>query len=799
MEVIETEKPLGTGASGKGPAVFGKGHGHWGHWKTESLQGIGEPLPHGGFTPAGLEVGGGGLHLPLPELGGRMEGEHLPGEGLGLIGQAGGDALAQTEALGGHGGDHEGQTGRHGREHLALHPSPEAKGGDAEAQAGEKGGEIAHIAMHGDAFAREGLDRWRRIGTHNMEMGDVHGIGGELAQGGEHSLDIPEHGVGVGGMAKASEKHHAMPLLEGARQGLTPNPGGEEEAARPGVEPLLGLALLLFREVEGSIHHIEDALLTGAHGGDSGGIHSGGIQGMLPLHAQVMEIVGVVEEAGEGGMGLDRLQPALGHLGPGDEDGFVVVAALSEQRLHRDHPGMHEHLHAETLKGRAVIGLPEQVVGGEVAHIPAEGEQVGEEMEDVEGAGIPIRGGEAGLHHEDAPHPSPVAFVPHGGAVVGVVLKLALPLAAEEQGVAILKALGAGEMVLAAGDAFVVDHPGEGLHEHAIAAIANGHGQVGVFVVGGGVAAVEAAEAMEELGAQQHAGPRHVIHIPAEAVGGIAGVAIPSVVPGAAITPHDATGLLEAAIGIEQHGAHKTGRREAFKGGDELAEPVGGNDGVVVEEAEQLSGSEACAAIAGMEIAQVFALLHQAQLVAATGLHQGDEMIDGAWGGGIVHHQDLQIGNGLGIAELLEQEAFEAAQGEIFLAVDGDHHTHPAGSGGALLQTSPEGPQAGNGFGGGRGLETTIRQGEGFQGLGRQKGTGTILEPGLIAAPEARQGLFGGEGFKPTLQFKGVLKKGEGIFSAKLASHGKTGQTRADLPPGQPNTIRIDVDVEGMG
>ena len=73
-------------------------------------------------------------------------------------------------------------------------------------------------------------------------------------------------------------------------------------------------------------------------------------------------------------------------------------------------------------QGDGVVGLPEEVVGWEVADIPAQGEQIVEQVVDVEGAGIAVGGGQAGLHDQNATHPTAIAFVPDGSAVFGVTL-----------------------------------------------------------------------------------------------------------------------------------------------------------------------------------------------------------------------------------------------------------------------------------------------------------------------------------------------------------------------------------------
>ena len=83
---------------------------------------------------------------------------------------------------------------------------------------------------------------------------------------------------------------------------------------------------------------------------------------------------------------------------------------------------MHEYLHTEPLQGDAVVGLPEEVVDREVADIPAQGEQIVEQVEDVQGAGIAVGGGQAGLHDQNATHPTAIAFVPDGSAVYSMAL-----------------------------------------------------------------------------------------------------------------------------------------------------------------------------------------------------------------------------------------------------------------------------------------------------------------------------------------------------------------------------------------
>ena len=135
------------------------------------------------------------------------------------------------------------------------------------------------------------------------------------------------------------------------------------------------------------------------------------------------------------------------------------------------------------------------------------------------------------------------------------VVKRAAPFFGERRLVDHLVPLDAGGLVGARGLALEVHDRGERLVVDLAAGRAHGEGEVGVLVVRGRIARVEAAERAEQRGGNREAGARAVVDFAHVVVLGPVGIVVAAEVPGGAVAPDDAARLLQAAVGIDELGA----------------------------------------------------------------------------------------------------------------------------------------------------------------------------------------------------------------------------------------------------
>src|SRR3546814_16405283 len=93
---------------------------------------------------------------------------------------------------------------------------------------------------------------------------------------------------------------------------------------------------------------------------------------------------------------------------------------------------------------------------------------------------------------------------------------------------------------------------------HLLAKAANTHRQIGIFVIGRSVVAVEAIERGEYTCLDRDRSARAVIDLAHEVEARVGGILETAVVPTTAIAEHDAAGFLQAALGVGQLGPDQT-------------------------------------------------------------------------------------------------------------------------------------------------------------------------------------------------------------------------------------------------
>ena len=178
-----------------------------------------------------------------------------------------------------------------------------------------------------------------------------------------------------------------------------------------------------------------------------------------------------------------------------------------------------------------------------------------------------------------------------------------------------LEALDPAAGVGAAGNALEMHHFRARLIDHLESGLTHLEGQIGVFVVGRGVVAVESAELGEQAGANQDRRTRTVVHLARVVEARVVGLLESAIVPAVSVAKDDAPGFLQAAIGVDQLGARQPALGNLGKGVHQCVQPAGPDRGVIVEKADELAASLRSARIAGADEAQVLGVADQPQAI----------------------------------------------------------------------------------------------------------------------------------------------------------------------------------------
>src|SRR5678816_4308146 len=134
---------------------------------------------------------------------------------------------------------------------------------------------------------------------------------------------------------------------------------------------------------------------------------------------------------------------------------------------------------------------------------------------------------------------------------------------------------------------------------------ADGEREIGIFVIGGRIARIEAAERFPHTARNREARAGAIVDFAQVIELGSVGIVAAAHVPRTAVTPDDAAGFLQPAIGVHELGADEPRLRMAREHRLQRGEPAGGDDRIVVEEHERVSACKRRAATAGAEAPEV--------------------------------------------------------------------------------------------------------------------------------------------------------------------------------------------------
>ena len=265
---------------------------------------------------------------------------------------------------------------------------------------------------------------------------------------------------------------------------------------------------------------------------------------------------------------------------------------------------------AKALKGTGVVAVG-AAIGGQKDHVRAFLDQQPHQFDHAQGAGVAIRAWGQCVDQQDLLAPS----VQQGRGGYGGWRQLLgqgfTPLVQEYRAVARLCGLGAAVGVGAGGGALIVHHDRCRLVKGAKTGGTDREGKVGVFVIGRGVAGVEAAQCRKQLSRQGNGGTAEVIGLAQVLMATVVRILKTPVVPPAAIGEHHPACFLQAAIGIHQFRANQTRTGVLGECVKQRIQPAGLGHGVIVQEDEifalgQLgaviaSGDESPVALTGMQ------------------------------------------------------------------------------------------------------------------------------------------------------------------------------------------------------
>ena len=324
------------------------------------------------------------------------------------------------------------------------------------------------------------------------------------------------------------------------------------------------------------------------------------------------------------------------------------------------------HLDPGLLERRAVTAaVVGALAGDERDGMPGAGEQE-QQLVQAAGAGRAVEHRHQRVDHEQPLARDAVARTAHERRMRRLLRAQRLgPLLAEALAVCDLVLLEAGGRVGAGGRALVVDDRGGRLVDDLEPALADGEAEVGVLVVGGRVALVEAAELVPDGARDEQAGAGAVVDRADEVEARVGRVAAAPVVPAGRVGEDDAAGLLQPAVGVDEL------RADGADAGapcdvEQRLEPAGLRLGVVVEQHQLRAGRVLRREVVAADEAEVLGAADDLQRRRKRG-RERLERVAAAVGRGVVDDDDL-------VAALRRSrgDRIEAFPCELELPVDAD-------------------------------------------------------------------------------------------------------------------------------
>ena len=552
-------------------------------------------------------------------------------------------------------GDHR-QAVAHREVDLALDARAVAQRRDRRAAAGEERRDVGHVPRDDEVRRGERADRRRHLAAD-----DVGGHAGQpLAHLRQHLARIPEHGVGVRRVLEAADEHQALAFGErlAARQRLVDV--RQQQDPRTRHQPFQHLALDR-RDDDRHVDAPDERELLVAPGPRGGPGHRPALQLGEPLGAQEVHVHGVEGDRRLRREPADQLDVLHRDVVPRDDDEVELAAATVEDLRHRADVGRVQHLDAPLLQV-AHVGLAVLEVVADQRHLRAGLDRELEHRERAHRPRVLVGRQHARLDHQHAPRRATVALELRMHAVVAVRDQRRTPLLAEGVTVDLLVPLdprpevGARGLTLEVHDRrrrLVVDAASRGAHRER---------EVGVLVVRGPVAHVEAADLPPERNRDREARAGAVVDLAQVVVLGAVGIVVAADVPRRAVAPDDAARLLQPAVGIDELRADQPGVGPAVEHREQRVEPARRDDRVVVEQHQEVAAGELRAAVAAADEAQVLRVALEA--------HAGDlrKRLGSRFRRRVVHDDHL-AGRDVRVGE----HALQAREREQRLAVDGDH------------------------------------------------------------------------------------------------------------------------------
>ncbi len=279
-------------------------------------------------------------------------------------------------------------------------------------------------------------------------------------------------------------------------------------------------------------------------------------------------------------------------------------------------------------------------------------------------AGIAVRLRDVVIDEEDMRSPAAAVARQRQASARREVLGLQRRAPTLKEAAVVLKliGLGAGRDTPAVAHPLVVDDGGERLIDATQPRRAHAEGKIAVLAIGRCEGFVETAELVPDVPGDGDGGAGDIIRLLHIVELGCRGVLVATIVPGGAVAPDDATGLLQRAVRVDQLRAGEADRLVGAQRFHQLIEPARQRDGVVVEEDQHLA---ACRRGGGIAIAQEAEVLLVAPVMHHTA--DGRDQRSSAVRRGVVGDDDLEARPGLGA-----QQRLQAAQRMDDLVVHGD-------------------------------------------------------------------------------------------------------------------------------
>ena len=150
-----------------------------------------------------------------------------------------------------------------------------------------------------------------------------------------------------------------------------------------------------------------------------------------------------------------------------------------------------------------------------------------------------------------------------------------------------------------------MDHDRTRLEENLFPGGARSERQIGVFVIRRRIALIERAELAEEFRAQHDRRAGTVVRLASEVVARIGRIVEAAVVPSRSVAEHDAAGLLQATIRINELRADQPGLGFLPETIEQRPQPAGRDDGIVVEEHDVFALRDRGARVARSDEAEI--------------------------------------------------------------------------------------------------------------------------------------------------------------------------------------------------